>query len=82
MKMTFLLTVVAVPINTVVGVTAALQLSRSEFPGKTILIAMLDLPFSISPVVTGKPAKRCSPHPAYSVWPCKVDDNERQQPTY
>ncbi len=52
--MTLLLTIVAVPINTVVGITAAINITRNEFPGKTLLIAMLDLPFSISPVVTGK----------------------------
>lgn len=51
--MTLLLTLVAVPINTVVGITAAINITRNEFPGKTLLIAMLDLPFSISPVVTG-----------------------------
>ena len=52
-KMTLLLAAVAVPVNTVFGVVAALQLTRSEFPGKTFVMAMLDLPFSISPVVTG-----------------------------
>ena len=53
MKMTLLLTAVAVPINTLFGVIAALNITRSEFPGKTIMVALLDLPFSISPVVTG-----------------------------
>lgn len=53
MKMTLLLTAVAVPINTVVGITAAINITRNEFWGKTLLVAMLDLPFSISPVVTG-----------------------------
>lgn len=52
-KLTLLLTIVTVPINTVVGITAALNIVRNEFPGKTLVIAMLDLPFSISPVVTG-----------------------------
>ena len=53
MKLTLLLAVVAVPINTVFGVVAALQITRNEFPGKTFAMALLDLPFSISPVVTG-----------------------------
>ena len=52
-KLTLLLAVVAVPINTVFGVVAALQITRNEFPGKTFAMALLDLPFSISPVVTG-----------------------------
>ena len=52
--MTLLLTAVAVPINTLVGITAAINITRNEFPGKALLVAMLDLPFSISPVVTGE----------------------------
>ena len=53
-KMTLLLALVSVPINTVWGIVAAIQITRNEFPGKTFAMAMLDLPFSISPVVTGK----------------------------
>lgn len=52
-KMTLLLALVAVPVNTVFGVTAAIFLSRNDFPGKVVAISILDLPFSISPVVTG-----------------------------
>ncbi|KAL3151528.1 Sulfate permease 2, chloroplastic [Trebouxia sp. C0009 RCD-2024] len=52
-KMTLLLSAVAVPINTVFGVTSAILISRNEFPGKLVVMSMLDLPFSISPVVTG-----------------------------
>ena len=52
-KLTLLLAVVAVPINTIFGVTFAILLVRSEFWGKTLVMSMLDLPFSISPVVTG-----------------------------
>ena len=48
-----MLAVVAVPINTAFGVTFAILLVRSEFRGKTLVMSMLDLPFSISPVVTG-----------------------------
>lgn len=52
-KMTLLLAGVAVPINTVFGIAAAIFLSRNDFPGKVFAISVLDLPFSISPVVTG-----------------------------
>ncbi len=52
-KLTLLLALVAVPINTVFGIVAAMQLTRNEFWGKTFVMSMLDLPFSISPVVTG-----------------------------
>lgn len=52
-KMTLLLSAVAVPLNTAFGVAAALMLARNDFPGKVFAISLLDLPFSISPVVTG-----------------------------
>ena len=52
-KMTLLLSAVAVPINTVFGVVAAILLARNDFPAKPLVISILDLPFSISPVVTG-----------------------------
>ena len=52
-KMTLLLSAVAVPINTVFGVCTAILLARNDFPAKPIVISILDLPFSISPVVTG-----------------------------
>ena len=53
-KMTLLLSLVSVPINTAFGTATAILLSRNEFKGKTFVISMLDLPFSISPVVTGE----------------------------
>ncbi|PSC74497.1 sulfate ABC transporter permease subunit [Micractinium conductrix] len=52
-KMTLLLSLVAVPINTAFGVQSALYLARNDFWGKTFIISLLDLPFSISPVITG-----------------------------
>ena len=58
--MTLLLSAVAVPINTVFGVTCAILIARNEFPGKLIMMSMLDLPFSISPVVTGLPPETTS----------------------
>jgi sulfate/thiosulfate transport system permease protein len=51
------LTLTVVPIalvaNTIFGVAAAWAVSRFSFPGRTILIAFIDLPFSVSPVVAG-----------------------------
>lgn len=52
-KMTLLLSAVAVPINTVFGICTAILLARNDFPAKPFVISILDLPFSISPVVTG-----------------------------
>lgn len=51
--MTLLLTAVATPINCVFGIRTALFLARNDFPGKAFAISLLDLPFSISPVITG-----------------------------
>ena len=52
-----LLTLTVVPIalvaNTVFGVTAAWAISRFSFPGRSVLTALIDLPFSVSPVVAG-----------------------------
>jgi sulfate/thiosulfate transport system permease protein len=44
---------IAVPLNTIFGVLAALVLVRHRFPGKAILNTIIDLPFAISPVVIG-----------------------------
>jgi sulfate transport system permease protein len=51
--LTIEITVIAVPLNTVFGITAALVLVRSRVRGKRLLEALIDLPFAISPVVIG-----------------------------
>lgn len=53
MWLTVVTALVAVPINLVFGVVAAWLLSKYEFAGKTLLITLIDLPFSVSPVVSG-----------------------------
>jgi sulfate/thiosulfate transport system permease protein len=52
-KLTLLMVAVAVPVNTVFGVGCALLLVRSRIRGKTVLNAIVDIPFAISPVVVG-----------------------------
>lgn len=52
-RMTLLMTAIAVPANTVFGLAAATAISRKQFPGKALLLSVIDLPFSISPVVVG-----------------------------
>lgn len=52
-EMTLIATAVAVPLNTVFGLCAAWVLARNRFPGRALLISILDLPFAISPVVVG-----------------------------
>lgn len=53
MKLTALATLVAVPLNTAFGIAAAWLIARFEFRGKALLVTLIDLPFSVSPVVTG-----------------------------
>eukprot|EP00877_Chromochloris_zofingiensis_P014242 jgi/Chrzof1/9071/Cz03g35020.t1 len=52
-KLTLMLAAFSVPLNTLFGTVAAILITRNDFPGKVFLLSLLDLPFSISPVVTG-----------------------------
>jgi sulfate transport system permease protein len=45
--------VVTVPLNTVFGVAAAWAITRFDFKGKSFLTTLIDLPFSVSPVISG-----------------------------
>ncbi len=51
--LTFLTTVIAVPLNLVFGLMAAWVITKFEFRGKSLLVALIDLPFSVSPVIAG-----------------------------
>ncbi|HEY9626571.1 MAG TPA: sulfate ABC transporter permease subunit CysW [Coleofasciculaceae cyanobacterium] len=52
--LTVLMAVVAIPLNTVFGLCAAWAIARNKrFPGRALLISIIDLPFSVSPVVAG-----------------------------
>ena len=51
--LTITVALIAVPLNTVLGVITALALVRGRFRGKAILEVLIDLPFAISPVVIG-----------------------------
>jgi sulfate transport system permease protein len=52
-QLTLLTAVVAVPCNLVFGVAAAWAIAKFDFPGKSALTTLIDLPFSVSPVVAG-----------------------------
>jgi sulfate transport system permease protein len=52
-KLTLLTAAVAVPFNIVFGVAAAWAVAKHEFWGKSLLISLIDVPFSVSPVVAG-----------------------------
>ncbi|MEH2116320.1 sulfate ABC transporter permease subunit CysW [Nostoc sp.] len=51
--LTLLLAVISLPLNTVFGLCAAWAIARHKFPGRAIVLSIIDLPFSISPVVAG-----------------------------
>ena len=53
LKLTLLVAAIAVPLNAVFGVAAAWCLTKFEFRGKSALLTVIDLPFSMSPVVSG-----------------------------
>jgi len=44
---------IAVPLNTAFGIAAAWAIAKYDFPAKTVLVSLIDLPFSVSPVVSG-----------------------------
>ena len=52
-KLTLITAAIAVPLNLVFGVAAAWSIAKFEFPGKRLLITFIDLPFSVSPVISG-----------------------------
>ena len=52
-RLTLLVAAIAVPLNLVFGLAAAWTVAKFDFRGKSILITLIDLPFSVSPVVSG-----------------------------
>jgi sulfate transport system permease protein len=52
-KLTLVTSLVVVPLNIVFGLCAAWAITRFQFRGKTLLISLIDLPFSVSPVISG-----------------------------
>jgi sulfate transport system permease protein len=52
-RLTLLVAAISVPLNIVFGLAAAWSITKFNFPGKSILITFIDLPFSVSPVVSG-----------------------------
>jgi sulfate transport system permease protein len=52
-RLTLLVAAIAVPVNVAFGLAAAWAVAKFEFPGKSLLVTFIDLPFSVSPVVSG-----------------------------
>ncbi|KHO64811.1 sulfate ABC transporter permease subunit CysW [Pseudomonas flexibilis] len=53
LRLTLLAVAISVPLNVLFGVAAAWYVSKYEFRGKSILVTLIDLPFSVSPVIAG-----------------------------
>ncbi|MDD5271553.1 MAG: sulfate ABC transporter permease subunit CysW [Methylovulum sp.] len=53
LRLTLLTALITVPLNTLLGVCAAWAITRFEFTGKSLLTTLIDLPFSVSPVISG-----------------------------
>jgi sulfate transport system permease protein len=53
MKLTLLVAAIAVPANLIFGIAASWAIAKFEFPGKSVLNTLIDLPFSVSPVISG-----------------------------
>lgn len=52
-KLTLITAAISVFLNMIFGISAAWSISRFEFPGKSFLISLIDLPFAVSPVISG-----------------------------
>ncbi len=52
-RLTLIIAAISVPLNVAFGLAAAWAITKFSFPGKSLLITLIDLPFSISPVVSG-----------------------------
>ena len=52
-ELTLLVAAISVPLNTICGLAAAWCIGRFQFPGRGLLITLIELPFSVSPVISG-----------------------------
>ena len=52
-KLTLLVTVITVPLNTIFGIAAAWCITKFQFKGKQLLLSIIELPFAVSPVIAG-----------------------------
>jgi sulfate transport system permease protein len=52
-RLTLLVAAIAVPLNLIFGIFAAWAIAKFEFAGKSLLTTLIDLPFSVSPVIAG-----------------------------
>lgn len=53
LRLTLLTALIAVPLNTIFGLAAAWAITKFDFRGKNVLVTLIDLPFAVSPVISG-----------------------------
>ncbi len=53
LRLTLTVAAIVVPLNAIFGIAAAWSISKFDFPGKSLLITLIDLPLAVSPVVAG-----------------------------
>ncbi|GFN31263.1 sulfate ABC transporter permease subunit CysW [Paenibacillus xylaniclasticus] len=53
LKLTLMVSLIAVPLNTIFGILAAWAITKFKFRGRNVLITLIDLPFAVSPVISG-----------------------------
>jgi len=53
LKLTLVAAGIAVPLNVIFGIAAAWAITRFQFPGRRLLVTLIDLPFAVSPVIAG-----------------------------
>lgn len=51
--LTLLVTAISVPVNTIFGLAASWAIAKFEFKGKSLLLTLIDIPFAVSPVISG-----------------------------
>lgn len=52
-KLSFFVAIIAIPINLIFGIAASWCIAKFDFPGKAFLKSIIDLPFSVSPIISG-----------------------------
>jgi sulfate transport system permease protein len=52
-RLTLVVAAISVPVNTLGGIAAAWCVAKHDFPGKRVLVTLVELPFSVSPVISG-----------------------------
>src|SRR4051812_27288890 len=53
LRLTLVTAAIAVPLNLVFGLSASWAIAKFDFPGRNVLITLIDLPFAVSPVISG-----------------------------